>query len=50
MFLDSKEEDKSAWTEGRQVFPEFKVLAVCYMNAVLDLLLSLTNGSECEVR
>jgi hypothetical protein len=49
MFLYSKEEDKSARTEGWQVFPEFKVLFICFMNAVLYLLLSLTNDSECEV-
>jgi hypothetical protein len=49
MFLESKEKDKSAWTEGCQVFPEFKVLVVCFMYAVLDLLLFLTNDSEYEV-
>jgi len=49
MFLDSKEEDKSARTEGWRVFPEFRVYLACFMNAVLYLLLSLSNDSEYEV-
>jgi len=49
VFLDSKEEDKSARTEGWQVFPEFKVLFACFMNAFFYLLLPLTNDSGCAI-